>query len=363
MTDESMVGPAETTTTNRWVTCEIPRCTRRMPYSGRGAPPKYCGQVVEGVKHTRLTAHRLAKGQITLPVPDGGQAAVAGRQEAGSEVEGGEARPVTAARMTLELLLTEVAAQVTGHEQRMGVLAEQISQAVRTAGDADAVAVEVSAAHRAARAEVDRAEAERDQAIEQAREARRAAEVSDERASLAEAAAEEALTDLETAQRARAQAIGERDELAAAAAVLRDEVEAARAQVDQLREQLTTLQQQAAQLTSERTELTRQLDAERAAVEQQRQRAESAERHAIRAATQAEQLSTELTTARGHLEHWQTHAADVRAELAGVHSELTAAHTAAQIEKNHAAQRLADQQAHYEELINELRTRLNRDDR
>ena len=78
-----------------------------------------------------------------------------------------------------------------GHEQRMSVLAEQISQAVRTATDADAVAAEVSAAHRASRTEVDRAEQERDQAIGQTRVARRAAEAAEERATLAELAAEE----------------------------------------------------------------------------------------------------------------------------------------------------------------------------
>jgi hypothetical protein len=54
------------------VTCEIPGCAHRMAYSGRGAPPKYCGQTVAGVRHTRLTAYRLSKGQITLPAPDGG---------------------------------------------------------------------------------------------------------------------------------------------------------------------------------------------------------------------------------------------------------------------------------------------------
>jgi chromosome segregation ATPase len=353
MTDERTIDPP---TSERWVSCEIPGCTQRMPYSGRGAPPKYCGQTVQGVRHTRLTAHRLVKGQITLPLPGNGQTTAEVVEQ--GEVEGEEARPVTAARMTLELLLAEVSALVSGHEKRLGVLAEQISHAVRTAADTDAVAAEVSAAHRAARAEIDRAEAERDQALGQAREARRNAEAADERATVAETAAEEALTEVETAQLARDQAIGERDELTAVAAVLRTELQTSRAQADQLRKQVTDLQREASELTSAQNKLNRQLQAERVASEQRRQRAESAEREAIRAAAQAEQLSIELSTARAQLEHWQTQAAEMRAELAGMRSNLGAAKAAAQIEKDHAAQRLADRQTHYEELINELRARL-----
>jgi chromosome segregation ATPase len=253
MVDESTADPAAA---ERWVSCEIPGCTQRMPYSGRGAPPKYCGQTVAGVKHTRLTAYRLAKGQITLPSPGNGQDA-AGLEER-NEISG-EARPVTAARMTLELLLAEVSAQVTGHEQRMTVLAGQISQAVHTAADADAVAAEVSAAHRAARSDVDRAEGERDQAIEQAREARRSAEVAGERAAMAEAAAEEALAEAEATRLAWTQAIGERDELATAAAALREELQTSRTQADQLRKQVDALQHDAAELTTARAELTRRL--------------------------------------------------------------------------------------------------------
>lgn len=352
MVNESTTDPVGATpTTERWVSCGIPGCTHRMPYSGRGAPPKYCGQSVQGVKHTRLTAYRLAKGQIMLPSLGAGQAAASEGEQRGEE-DGEQARPVTAARMTLELLLAEVSAQVIGYEQRIGVLAEQISQAVCTAVDAEAVAAEVSAAHRGARVEVDRAEAERDQAIGHARQAQRAVEAAEERATMAELTAEEALAEAETAHLARDQAISERDEHSAAAALAREELEAARVQADQLREQVATLQHDTAELTCARTELTSQLA-------QQRQQTESAERHAIRVAAQAEQLSTELATARGQLERWQAHAAELRADLAGVRSELTATSTAAQTEKDHAAQRLADQQVHYHELISELRAQIH----
>jgi hypothetical protein len=75
-----------------------------------------------------LTAYRLSKGQITLPAPGSGGGALqapAGPdpEQPSGEVYGSDGRPVTAARMTLELLLVEVAAAVAGHEQRMGVLA------------------------------------------------------------------------------------------------------------------------------------------------------------------------------------------------------------------------------------------------
>ncbi|MGH3693911.1 MAG: hypothetical protein ACRDRX_07975 [Pseudonocardiaceae bacterium] len=308
-------------------------------------------------------------------------------REQQSRVSGQDARPVTAARMTLELLLAEVAEQVVRHEQRMATLAEQITHAVNTAADSDAAAAEVLAAHRQVRAEVDIAESERDQAILRAREATRAAQDSDERASAAEVAAEEALADLETAQLARDQALAQRDELVASVAQLHEELDtvrvrvgtvqaesdrtreqlkttattltAAQGQNDQLREQLASARQEVADLAAARTELGCQLTAQRETVEKQRQRADAAEQQANRAAGQIEYLSTELSTARRHIEHWQTQAAEYHAELAGVRSELVAAQAATETEKSHGIQRLADQQARYEELIRELRTQID----
>ena len=388
MTAEGATGSGPAGAGERWMTCEIPGCVHRMAYSGRGAPPKYCGQTVAGVRHTRLTAYRLSKGQISMPAPvDGGASpASAGPDSVQPEAEGfggGDARPVTTARMTLELLLAEVAAAVAGHEQRMGVLAGQISAAVRTATNPDAVAVEISAVHRAARADIDAAEAERDQAISQAREAARVAAEALERASVAEAAAEEALAELDSAEHARDEAIGARDDLVAAEAVVREERDTAhahaqsvqaewdrtsqrlavttaeltdaRAQIEELRGQLATSCQQAADLTAARTELAQQLAGERQAVQAQRQRAETAEHHVTRSAGQVGQLATELTAARGQVEHWQAQAGEYRAELAGVRSELAAAYTATEAAKAHAGQRLVDQRARYEDLVGELR--------
>ena len=79
-----------------------------------------------------------------------------------------EARPVTAARMTLKLLLADVREQMINHEQRMAALAERITEAVHTAADLDAAAVEVAAGHRQARADIDAAEVERDAALREA---------------------------------------------------------------------------------------------------------------------------------------------------------------------------------------------------
>jgi hypothetical protein len=112
----------------------------------------------------------LAKGQVRLPAPGGGgNPATAETEYRRSEDKyRDEARPVTTARMTLELLLAEVRDQVVSHEQRMAVLAERITEAVHTAADLDAAAAEVAAGHRQARADIDGAEAERDTALREA---------------------------------------------------------------------------------------------------------------------------------------------------------------------------------------------------
>ncbi len=43
------------------VNCEFPGCVHRMRYSGRGRPPRYCGQSVDGLVHTRLTARAASR--------------------------------------------------------------------------------------------------------------------------------------------------------------------------------------------------------------------------------------------------------------------------------------------------------------
>jgi chromosome segregation ATPase len=133
------------------------------------------------------------------------------------------------------------------------------------------------------------------------------------------------------------------------------ELTAAQTQLDQLREQAAALRQEIADLTAARAELAEVLAAERERTEQQRQRAETAEQQMIRATSHIEHLSGELTEARTQVECWQAQAAEHRAELAGLRSELTAAHAAMETEKHHSTQRLADQQEHYEQLLTEFR--------
>jgi uncharacterized phage infection (PIP) family protein YhgE len=98
----------------------------------------------------------------------------------------------------------------------------------------------------------------------------------------------------------------------------------------------------------------RQLAEERAHTAEQYFRAEAAEQQA----GQVQHLASELTTTQEQAKRWQAQTAERRAELAGVRSELTTTHAAIEAERNHGAQRLADQQARYEDLITELRTQL-----
>lgn len=95
--------PAGATHSERWVSCEIPRCANQMLYAGRG---RRRSTAMDGGRHTRLTAHRLTKGQITLPAPGGRTQMTADtKQRRGEDNYSDQARPVTAARMTLQLLL------------------------------------------------------------------------------------------------------------------------------------------------------------------------------------------------------------------------------------------------------------------
>jgi hypothetical protein len=74
--------------------------------------------------------------------------------------------------MMLELLLAEVRDQMINHEQRMAVLAERITEAVRTVADLDAAAAELAVGHWRPHADIEAAEAERDQLREQRDELR-----------------------------------------------------------------------------------------------------------------------------------------------------------------------------------------------
>ena len=70
--------------------CEWPGCGRPVVWAGRGRPPRWCLEVVDGVRHTAVNAHR-ARG--------GAPAIAAARPVADGAVDGGAGeRPVSRAR-------------------------------------------------------------------------------------------------------------------------------------------------------------------------------------------------------------------------------------------------------------------------
>ncbi|MET9273332.1 hypothetical protein [Kribbella sp. NPDC003557] len=216
--------------------CEFPGVSCRNPKQADagtpGRPPKYCGREGVGVDgkpvvHNKANAwaakNRLARQPVRrdLTAP------------AGSEPETG---PVTAARMTLEQLMKGNLPRLV--EELEGYLA-QIAEAVRTYGDAEAVAAEVEQLQAASRAQLADVEKQRGQeehrrrkAEQQAAEAEDAREEADEAAREAVAALDEARADLavaeEAAQQARLDAAAVRESSAAELEKTRQESAAAR---------------------------------------------------------------------------------------------------------------------------------------
>lgn len=368
------------------VPCEIPGCTHRIAYRGTGRRPKYCGDVVDGLPHTRLTAYRLARGELTLPTSSAAAESPASRHGEGYS---DQPRPVSMARMTLEGLLTEVRDLVTTHEDRMAALAKQISTAVATTADPDAAAAEVAAAHREARTAIDAAEAERDTAVHRAREADRVAQAAGQERRVAEDVAEKALTDLEEAQEQRDQADRARAELTGTVDELRDSLETTNTewrrtshqletttaelraaqdqladlhkQIEQTREQLAGSKQEVLDLAAVRERLANELETERGHTDEQRRRADDAEKAVSRAEGTVEQLRGELTAARAAAEEHQQQALHTGTQLATVTAQLAAAREQIERDQAHATDRLADQRQraeHAEHVIEQLRGEL-----
>ena len=362
MTENSATGPAGSAQ-GSWVSCEIPGCSRRIEYAGTGRKPKYCGEVVDGVPHTRLTAYRLGRGQA--PAAEG---LPAGR--AGEVREGVTERPVSVARLTLEALLGQVREVVAGHEVRMASLVEQVSAAAAVATDPDAAVAEVTGAHREARAAIDEAEAERDAEQAAAREAERVAAAALEQRRTAEEAAEDALGEAEAAQEARDQARRDAQQAADAAAraqaelvvageertrttdrlsAVSTELEQARAQLAQVRGELgqardtiAATRQEVTDLAVARDALAAEIAAERERTAVQHRRAEDAERETSRAQGSVEQLRGELATAREAGDRQQGEVLRVGTQLATATAQLAAARELVETEKAHAGERVAD---------------------
>lgn len=215
MGDEIRHETPGTTTGVRWVQCEIPGCDRQMSYRGRGRPPRYCGQTIDGVSHTRLTAHRLTKGLMTLPQRSSSPSS-SGRpaRQRPIDVERDPAS-VEATRQALEQLLTQARELAIEYERNMRMLAEHIEQAGQTAASPQTFSIEVAVCQRDARAAVDAAVEAAEAARKEAqRKLREQQYLVDATTVLALATVERVLHDAEEAQRQRDAAVRERDRLA-----------------------------------------------------------------------------------------------------------------------------------------------------
>lgn len=165
--------------------CQFPGCANTMEYAGSGRRPKYCYQVVGGVMHDRVNAKRIADGGVPARrrgVPDDALA-----------------RPIAHAGQT-------VAEQVAALISRLEVSGAELREALGTLADPDAVAAEIAAVRRVARAEIDQAQAATDEARAQARAAR------DDAAAARRSAA---ASDADAAELARDTAIAAREALEA----------------------------------------------------------------------------------------------------------------------------------------------------
>jgi hypothetical protein len=328
----------------RYVLCQFPGCTHRIPYSGKGRPPAYCGQTIGGVAHTRLTVHRMNnRGEQPTAVIAGGDASASSAEEADAPV-----RPVSLARASLESLQQQIGDVVAVHEARMTVLAAQIREAVATASDPDAAAAEVTSAHREARALVDVAETARDEALTAARAAARAAERAATEQAAAEQIAEQSLAETEAAEHARDEAV-DRAESAA------EQLIAVTADRDDLGRQLAAVRQEVTDLRHDRDQVAEQLEQQQVAVAEQRQRAEIAEKAASRAEGRVEQLTGQVAEQRAQLSEATSSRDALQADLAGVRAELAAAQAQSGSERAAAQQRLEDLRAQHADQLAELR--------
>ena len=189
--------------------CRWPGCINVLEWGGVGRPPSWCLQVVEGVRHTAVNAHRSR-----LDRPE----ALAGSTPA---LGGDDDRPVSRARGELARVAEAVGAglalwrsETAAHETRMRALVDA-AEAALTDLDKDAVDAETAAVRRAAAAAVDRAEQDRDDAAGLQAAAEEARDTALE-------AADEAVAEAAQAVEQTTMLAGERDAAVADAASLRD---------------------------------------------------------------------------------------------------------------------------------------------
>lgn len=358
--------------------CQMPGIPGGCPnvieqYTGTGGrKPKYCGQTVDGVPHTRYTALRVREGKLTLPTPG-----------SRPDPEPAPVRPVSYARASIEGLGGELRDQLAAHQAWAADFAARLEAQLATATDPDAAAAEISAAHRDARTRIDAAEAARDDAATRARAAETAATTAARAQADAEAAAETALAEADDAaaerdeaRRQRDQAHADREQLQqqldqtrtrlAEAEHTRDDTEAARARLaddlEQVRTELERLRVAHEQVTGERDQTSSELAAAREEAEGHQRRAETAEHDRDTATAAAQELRTERDQARDRAEQAGREAGEARTAQAVAEAQNQALtrqleHDIA-TERAHAQQRLDDQAARYDQQIIELRTQL-----
>ena len=348
--------------------CVFPGCVHpRAPYQGRGPRPRYCGQEVDGVLHDRHTYFRAAATGRRQPG--------AGQRGPGEQPERSP-RPVSLARASVPVLVAELGELLTGHTAAQAALIGRFEATIADLASGDALAVEVAAVQRDARAEIEAAEitaedadgrartatADAEQARATAREAVTAAEDAEDRAARADATATEARAGAAAADERAAAALRRVEELTAAlqtrtgerdtareerdtAAAARDELtgrlDDARATAARQADELTTARAEVDRLTGAHDELAAQLATARGDRDAERRRADTAtqavDRADAAAAAAREALETERADHRAEIERITLAAREQRAQDQATHrgevdrltTELQAAHTAA----------------------------------
>lgn len=327
------------------VPCQFPGgCANSMEYAGSGRRPKYCYQVVGGVMHDRVNAKRIA---------DGG---VPARRR--GEIDDALARPIARAGQS-------VTDQVAVLIARLDHSSSELRDALDTLADPEAVAAEIAAAQRVARAEVDAAQAVADEARAQARAARAAAEAARRSAAASDDEAATAVAERDAAEYARAEAVTAREAAEAQLAEARAELEqqiadltaerdTARAETERVTTELT------AQLAGVRAELqTAIAERDTAAAERDTTAADLAatRRDLDRAETDRARLADEINDLREQAAEYRAARAAAESSLAALREQLV--HDVDR-ERAYGEQRLADVETRYTAQIADLRTELAR---
>jgi chromosome segregation ATPase len=301
--------------------CWFPNCPNLVPQNPNGRQKLTCDQVVDGLLHSRMNKSLVERGKRSVPARGSAQSAPAAMQAASPvEVE----RPVTAARDTMGQLMGEVSQAVTG----LAPLVARMEAAARTVADQEQVTAEINATQRAARRQVDEAEASRDAALLRVRDIE--AELGEALAAqqVAEEVADTALEGEEVAKEQRDQALSERDAARAAETGQRDRAEGAEAELVDLRAGLERANSRAEMLVDQ--------------VNAAREQAAAADRLAGELRGEVTMLSDRLAAMTQRAEELSHDLATAREHAAQQGAQLAAATEAIKTAREHGEQRLKD---------------------